>query len=87
MRIRGLQQTTGEQKRQTNFGWHTYIVQGFSGSLGVPQHENTREHGLSFSKLFCRPNPCQNFMRFFAFLMNISYYIDTVEIPFISTFS
>ena len=39
----------------------TPIRQGFSGSLGFPQHKNIREHGLSFAKLFCRPNQCQNF--------------------------
>ena len=54
VQIRGLQQTTGVLKRQEIFLRAHPTRQGFSGSLGVPQHENTREHGLSFSKLFCR---------------------------------
>ena len=59
-----------EYKNRKKFVENTPTRQGFSGSLGILQHENTRElHGLAFAKLFCRPNEYQNFFKEY-----ISYY-------------
>ena len=76
-----------EYQNGKKFFENTPTRQGFSDSLGFPQHENTREHGLSFAKLFCRPNHCQNFNAIFRFFKEIYRIIDIVEIPFISTLS